>query len=105
MKAQLRNHPKLKYHGARTWPPDLGGVYDSNTRFPMSEEGILKEVTIVTKDLIGPERLDLTVEYDGRKHSGQVWVDDPTLVPTLRDVLAHHIDEPMNQIGALEVDL
>jgi len=105
MKAQLRMHPKLRYHGARTWPPDWGGAYDSTTLFPVGEQGVLQDVDIAQRDLIGPERLDLTVEYEGRKHSGQIWVDDPVLVPKLRQILERHIGEPMNEIGSLEVDL
>lgn len=83
----------------------LGGAYDSTTVFPVAEQGVLRDVDIAERDLIGPRRLDLTIEYGGRRHSGQVWVDDPSLVPRLREILQRHIDEPLNEIGSLEVDL
>jgi hypothetical protein len=103
MKAQLRTHPKLKYKGARTWPPDWSGGYNGTA--PQGEEGRLRDVGVAEKDLIGPQRLDLYVEHEGRRYGGQVWVDDPTLVPKLCDLLKEHIGSPMRQIGELEVDL
>jgi len=105
MKAELRTHPKVRYHGARTWPPDWGGTYDGSTQIPLGEQGQLEDVSVAERDLIGPERLDLTITYGGRKHSGQVWVDDLTLVPRLYDVLKKHIGLPIQEIGQLEVDL
>lgn len=105
MKAQLRVHPKVRYHGARTWPPDLGEAYDVTTAFPMAEEGILERVSVAERDYIGPERIDLIVERDGRRHSGQVWLDDPALAPRLCEILKKHIGLPLRKISDLEVDL
>jgi hypothetical protein len=105
MKAQLRVHPKLKYQGARTWPPDWSGGYNGGGIFPHGEEGTLEDVAVVERDLIGPERLELANEYKGRKLSGLVWLDEPELVPKLRDILKQHIGAPMRNISELEVDL
>jgi hypothetical protein len=105
VKAQLRTHPKVKYHGARTWPPDLGGAYDATTVLPIGEQGILEDVSVAERDYIGPERVDLIVEYQGRRHSGQVWLDDPALAPRLCEILKKHIGSPITEISDLEVDL
>jgi hypothetical protein len=105
MKAPIRTHPKLKYQGARMWPPDWSGGYDGGLRYPRGEEGTLEDVDIAEKDLIGPRRLDLYVKHEGRTYGGQVWVDDPTLVPKLVDILKQHAGSPIRQISDLEVDL
>jgi hypothetical protein len=105
MKAQLRTHPKVKYHGARTWPPDLGGAYDATIVLPIGEEGVLEDVSVAERDYIGPERVDLIVEHQGRRHSGQVWLDDPALAPRLYEILKEHIGSPISEISDLVVDL
>lgn len=105
MKAQLRTHPKVRYQGARVWPPDWSGGYNGGSQFPRGEEGVLADVEVADRDLIGPERLELVNQYEGRKFSGMLWLDDTTLVPKLRDILTQHIGSSLREVGELEVDL
>jgi hypothetical protein len=105
MKAQLRTHPKVRYQGARIWPPDWSGGYDGGTAYPQGEEGVLEDVWVADKDLLGPEHLELLNGYEGRRFAGLVWLDDPALVPKLRDILREYIGSPIRKIGELEVDL
>ncbi len=105
MQAQLRTHPKLKYEGARTWPPDWGGAYGPTTLFPIGEQGILREVKLIDRDYIGPSRLELVVDYLGQRHSGQIWVDDTGVIPKLYQILKEHLGEPISDLGSLVVDL
>jgi hypothetical protein len=105
MEAQLRTHPKLKYEGARTWPPALGGGYAPTTIFPVGEQGILREVKLIDRDYIGPRRLELVVDYLGKRRSGQIWIDDTSVVPKLYHILKEHLGEPLSDLGSLVVDL
>ncbi len=105
MKAQLRTHPKVRYQGARVWPPDWTGGYNGGGQFPRGEEGILVDVDIAKRDFVGPERLELVNEYGGRKFVGMLWLDDPTLVPKLHDILKKHTGSPVHEVAGLEVDL
>jgi hypothetical protein len=105
MKAPLRTHPKLKYQGARMWPPDWSGGYNGTLLYPRGEEGVLRDVSVARRDLLGPERLELINEYQGRRFSGLLLLDDAVLVPKLRDILSEHIGAPIKDVAQLEVDL
>ena len=105
MQAKLRIHPKLKYEGARTWPPNWGDAYGPTTVFPIREQGVLREVKLIDRDYIGPRRLELVVDYLGQRRSGQIWVDDTSVVPKLYHILKEHLGELLSDLGSLVVDL
>lgn len=107
MKAALRNHPKMKFGGgiASSWPPQCGGSYDANTKFPIAEQGTLKRVEFLPADRSMPDRLWVTIEYLGSASSGILQIDDIATLPKLDSFLRSHIGEELSVIGALEVDL
>lgn len=80
---RLRHHPKLRWKGSSTWPPELGGSYGPGTRFPTGEEGVLKEVRLLDADRIGPARLELDVKYEGHTFSGNLLSEDPKFLQGL----------------------
>jgi hypothetical protein len=66
MKGMLRNHPKMRFGGASSWPPQCAGASDAYTEFPVGEQGTLKAVELLPADDTRPARLSLTNEYRGR---------------------------------------
>lgn len=104
MQEILRKHPKLKWRGVTTWPPQLGGVVDRE-RFPQADETILADVTVHDQDFAGPRRVGVTVDYAGRKHSGQVFADDSEVIAKLYGFLRAHIGDPLSKIENEIVDL
>jgi hypothetical protein len=103
MKAYLIEHPKLKWEGISTWPPRVGGAHGPGDKFPMPGEGNLENVEIREEDYIG--RLSVTVDFMGRKYSGQLPADDPQVVTNLYQFLKKHLGEPVSEIGKQMVDL
>jgi len=75
-KYRFRDHPKLRYHGLPTWPPDWGGVDGGCDVTPRGEVGILHNVAKVEADSLYPERLFLAMEYNGKATSGGLWVEE-----------------------------
>src|SRR5579885_3176862 len=96
---RLRNHPKLRWRGISTWPPQVGGAYGRGDEFPMLGDGVLEDVKILEHDLVGPRRLGVTVAYGGRKYSGQVPVDDPEVVTHLYAFLKTRVGRSLREIG------
>jgi hypothetical protein len=103
MKGMLRNHPKMRFRGASSWPPHWGGASDPYTS-PVGEQGTLKAVELFAADN-RPARLSLTNEYRGRFFSGNLWIDDTGALPTLFAFLRSHVGEELSVISGLEVDL
>ncbi len=105
VKAQLRNHPKVKYKGVSSWPPMWAGAYGPGDTFPGPEDGILEDVELVERDFIGPRRLELLMSYRGLKSSGQIWVDDQKVISILYEALKKLIGRPIREIGDFQIDL
>jgi hypothetical protein len=105
VKAQLRNHPKVKYKGVSSWPPMWAGAYGPKDTFPAPEDGVLEDVELVDRDFIGPRRLELLMSHRGLKSSGQIWVDDEKVIPVLYAALKKMIRHPIREIGNLQIDL
>jgi hypothetical protein len=104
MKATLRNHPKVKFGGRRSWPHTGGnwhGAYVANTQFPSGEQGTLKDSRVEPDGL----SITITIEYRRNVFSDILQVDDVTVLPKLNLFLQSHRDEELSVIGNLEVDL
>jgi hypothetical protein len=71
----------------------------------MPGEGNLDNVEIREEDYIGPRRLSITIDYDGRKYSGQLPADDPQAVTHLYEFLKNRRGRPLIEIGNELVDL
>jgi hypothetical protein len=63
----------------------------------------LADVKIRERDYIGPRRLAVTIEYEGREYKGQVPLDDPEVVTRLYSFLkkriGHHLSEISDEIA------
>jgi hypothetical protein len=105
MKAHLAEHPKLKWHGISTWTPQCGGAYGPKDKFPLPGQGNLEDVEIHEEDYIGPRRLGVTIDYRGRKYSGQLPADDPEAVTRLYEFLKKNRRRPLTEISNEVVDL
>jgi hypothetical protein len=101
---KLRKHPKLK----GKWPPDWnwGGAFAPDTRFPVGEEGTLKDVRKVERGFSPPEQphLVLTNEYCGSHFSGDVELDDPEFLNVVYAALHKNcIGKPLVEVGECEL--
>jgi hypothetical protein len=71
----------------------------------MPGEGNLEDVKIREEDYVGPRRLGVTINYLGRKYSGQLPTDDPEAVTRLYEFLKKRRGQPLSEIGNEMVDL
>jgi len=79
------------------WPQSWGGSYGRGDTFPMGDDGTLKGV-----ERKGSE-LSLTLDYNGRTHSGSLqWAAPPTL-DAVEATLRGQIGKPIKEIGDVEV--
>jgi len=51
-----------------------------------------------------PARLVLTIEYEGRRFIGILFVDDAGFLARLHDTLRSCLGRPLPEIGSLEVE-
>jgi hypothetical protein len=99
---KLRVHPKLK-----NWPPQWGGSYRHDDQFLSSgsEDAVLEHAIILGPDRLGPERLQVAVEYEGNEHKGTLLSDDPAFLLQLSRKLSKEcLGRPMREIGSLDID-
>lgn len=102
-KYRFRDHPKLRYHGVPTWPPEWGGVCGSCGSTPRGEAGILLDVKKVDEDSLYPEHLILTVEHDGREYFGGLWIEEPESLEKFYDLLKENLGKKIEEIGKMEI--
>lgn len=93
---------RLRDHA--TWPPAWGSSYKGMEKFPIAEEGVLKAVELVPADPRDPERLRLTIEYEGKEFTGILLVRDPSLTQRVRDQLQALRGRSIRGLGDLEVE-
>jgi hypothetical protein len=111
VKAALRNHPKVFFHGRNAWPPPPpGSALDrrGQARLPVDlSAGILRGATIFrTRGYAGlPDHLKLQIEHERRTQVTDLWVDDDTVLEHLRDFLNQHKGLSLDQLGKLDIDL
>jgi len=99
---QLRVHPKLK-----NWPPNWGGSYSHDDQFLSSgwEDAVLDHAIILGPDRLGPERLQVVVEYKENEHKGTLLSDDPAFLLQLsRKLSKEYLGQSMREIGRLDID-
>ena len=101
---RLRDHPKMKWHGLLSWPPQWGGSYGPGQKFAIGEVGVLKDVHLREAFVSMPARLNLVIEYEGGTHSGLLLLDDPSFMEPLCRRLRECIGLPIHEIGNSEID-
>jgi len=79
------------------WPPQWAGSYGPGDKFAVGEVGVLTSVKRL------PDRLSLTIKYEGREHSGSLQWDAPPSLDDMEKVLKAHLGEPIKAIGDLDV--
>jgi hypothetical protein len=105
MKAQLKDHPKMKYLGAPSWPPFWSGGSGQQLAPLEGESGTLVAVDLVPPDKDGPRRLRLTRAYQGNDARALLCCDDEAAIDLLHVLLTNNLGNPLKEIGDLEVDL
>jgi hypothetical protein len=111
VKAALRNHPKVFFHGQNAWPPPPpGSAFDPRRPAPLSVDlsaGIFRTATIFRTRGYGglPDHLKLQIEHERRIQVTDLWVDDDTVLERLRDFLNQHKGLSLDQLGKLDIDL
>ncbi len=90
---------ELKHQGALAWPPGWGSAYGPGARFPSGEAGLLTGVESDPNEGC----LVVTMEYQGRAHTGiLVWDGPPTLAEMERR-LRNHVGQPISELSGLRL--
>jgi hypothetical protein len=100
---QLRNYPRMSWHGFSNWPPQWGDAHESGAEVPVGELGILKGVQLAAPDSKSPAHLELQIEYGGQAFTGRICCDDATFLQPLHTQLLGCIGHSMQDIGSLEI--
>ncbi|HTX53865.1 MAG TPA: hypothetical protein VMD08_10655 [Candidatus Baltobacteraceae bacterium] len=100
---QLRNHPRMAWHGFSNWPPQWGHAHEPGTQVPIGELGILRGVHLTGSDPGDPAHLELQIEYRGQAFTGRICCDDPTFLQPLHAQLRGYVGHSVQDIGSLEI--
>ena len=79
------------------WPPSWGSSYGRGDTFAMGDQGTLTAVERMEGHLY------LTIEHEGRKHSGSLQWDAPPSLDDVEKVLRANIGRPIKDLGELTV--
>ncbi len=101
---RLRDHPKLKWYGLRSWPPLWGGSYGIGQKFAIGEVGVLKDVQFREAFVSMPPRLNIVIEYEGGTHSALLLLEDVSFMEPLYRRLRECIGLRIHEIGDSETD-
>lgn len=101
---RLRDHPRLRWRGLPVWPPPWAGAREPGTTVPVGEQGLLREVQLLEAFPPIPARLSLGIEYEGRRFTGVLFVDDADFLARLYDTLRRCLGRPLHEIGDLEIE-
>src|SRR5689334_13950354 len=100
---RLREHPLMSCMTRRAWPPSqwrsVGGQQDV---ILSGEIGILKEIRITAP----PGRITklyLLIEIEKRLYMGISLIEDAAFARQVYELLEHHLDEPIESLGDLDV--
>ena len=98
---ELRDHPQMRFHGLRTWPPIWSNTTALNQRKLLyGEHGVLKQCCTnkaVTNICF------LFIEADGEFYCGALVVDDVTFCNQLLTIFNQHIGRTIAEIGRLDL--
>jgi hypothetical protein len=84
------------------WPPPWGSAYKGLDKFATGDEGTLRSVEWNWERTPENKYLTVTIEYEGRPHSG-VLPGDQKLLERVHRFLAQHIGRPVAELGDLEL--
>ncbi len=98
---QLRNHPRMAWHGFSNWPPRWDGP--AATPAPIGELGVLTGVQLVGPAPGDPAHLALEMAYQGQAYTGVLYCDDPTFLSRLHERLQKSVGQSMQEIGSGEL--
>ena len=77
----------MRYHGRPNWPRQWGGPYTPGAKFPIGEDGVLKPV----QHLEAPCSIALVIDYEGAAYRGTLFLDGPSLLVPLYQLLSECI--------------
>jgi hypothetical protein len=88
---RLKDHPRIQ------WPPDWA---EWGTMAPRGEQGILQDV-----ELNGATQLLLGNEFQGKVHFAELRCPNAAFANKLYEKIKPLAGHPIEEIGALEIDL
>lgn len=94
----------MTWPGSLAWPPTWGGSYRPGQKFAHGEVGDLIEVKLIETSLNSPNHLTLEAKYEGETISGDIRLDDPSLLEPLYQRLRECTGRSIREIGDLEID-
>jgi hypothetical protein len=102
---RLRDHPSMRWIKRHNWPPLWSGLPAPEGRFPLGEEGVLREVRYSERLGLTPDHLALAIDHNGAIFYGALGFDDPDPVfpKKVLKFLERHIGEPVCEVGDAEV--
>lgn len=86
---KLREHPKIQ------WPPKWSGWGEGSVK---GEKGILRDV-----DLIGPTKLLLSNEVDGKVYCAEIYCFNDAFASRLHDKMKPSLGRSIREVGELDL--
>jgi hypothetical protein len=96
---KLRVHPLMSYRRMSNWPPVWIEKYADNETLS-GEIGVLTHVASRSKE---SNRCYLHITYNEKPYIGSLLFDDIAFGRFVRTLLRKHIDETIEEIGALDI--
>lgn len=101
---QLRTHPKIRWSGSASWPPQWVAPYGLKGGAPAGEVGVLKDVRLVRLSPSLPAQLVLVTAYQEVGLTGVLSIDDQDFLQALFVMLQCRIGWSLRDIGDQTID-
>lgn len=92
---RLREHPKI------SWPPAWSGWAK---RSPKAEVGTLRDINLVERDQLGPTRLLIASEFQGKVRFAEITCNNAAFVRRLYEKIKPLCGRAIKEIGDLEIE-
>jgi hypothetical protein len=91
---------KVKLRELPNWQPQPGGAYDSNTRFPLGGEAVVREVFPVNRAMV-----TFRGEFERHSHSYHYKASSEKLASRIHVVVATNMGKRVAELGDCEIEI
>ena len=92
--------PKIRLRELPYWPPEPGGIYDSQSHFPLGGEAVVTEVFPVLYKTVTFRGI-----FEGRPHSYLYVASDQRTAQKIYDLIAVNRGKTVSELGELEIEV
>lgn len=92
---RLRDHPRIN------WPPLWSGGSESSVS---AEEGTLKDIDLIERDELGPTRLLLAGEFQGKTRFAEITCGNEPFARKLYEKIKPLCGQPVSEVGNSDLD-